>query len=336
MKVGIMSFAHHHGEAYIQNLLAIPQIELLGVADDESSRGQRIAAENGTRYFPTYEGLIEAGPDGVIICSENNKHRPLVELAAAGGSNILCEKPIATTVEDAQAIVDACNRAGVLLMTAFPMRFSTPLVEVKNWIDAGELGEIYCFNATNQGALPKVHREWFADKELAGGGALMDHTVHLLDIMRWYLESEVSEVYAQINHIFHADEVDVETGGLELITFENGTFASIDSSWSRPPYWPSWGGLAFEMITERGAVLVDAFRQNLTIYRQDWQRAGWTYWGSDANQAMVNEFIAAIQDNRQPFVSGYDGLKAVEVVEAAYLSAECGQPLSLPLEKTQT
>ncbi|MGD9092928.1 MAG: Gfo/Idh/MocA family oxidoreductase, partial [Anaerolineales bacterium] len=124
MKIGIMSFAHHHGEAYIQNLAAIPKVDLLGVADEESSRGQRIAAHNGTQYFQAYEDLIAAGPDGVIICSENNKHRPLVELAAAGGAHILCEKPIATTVEDARMIVEACDRAGVLLMTAFPMRFS--------------------------------------------------------------------------------------------------------------------------------------------------------------------------------------------------------------------
>ena len=61
-------------------------------------------------------------------------------------------------------------------------------------------------------------------------------------------------------------------------------------------------------------------------------RAGWAFWGSDANQAMVDEFVAAIKDNRQPKVSGYDGLKAVEVVEAAYRSAESGQPVSLPLE----
>jgi predicted dehydrogenase len=217
-------------------------------------------------------------------------------------------------------------------MTAFPMRFSTPLVEVKNRLDAGDFGAIYCFNAANQGELPSKYREWFVDKTLAGGGALMDHTVHLVDIMRWYLGKEVTEVYAQTNHIFHADEVDVETGGLEMITFDNGAFASIDSSWSRPPYWPAWGGLNFEMVTERGSIFVDAFRQNLVVYRQDWQRAGWSYWGSDANQAMVNEFIAAIRENRQPFVTGYDGLKAVEVVEAAYQSAERGQPVSLPLE----
>lgn len=157
----------------------------------------------------------------------------------------------------------------------------------------------------------------------------MDHTVHLVDIMRWYLGREVSEVYAQTNRIFYADEVQVETGAVELITFENGAFASIDASWSKPAYWPSWGGLTFEMVTERGAVLVDAFRQNLTVYRQDRQRASWIYWGSDANQAMINEFIAAIQDQRQPRVTGYDGLKAVEVVDAVYKSAKLGQPVQI-------
>ena len=331
MKIGILSFAHHHGEAYIQNLRTIPQVELLGVADEDRVRGKQIARENEVHFFQTFENLLDASPDGVIICTENNKHRQLVEMAAQAGVHILCEKPIATTIEDARAIVDACDRAGVLLMTAFPMRFSTPLMEVKNRLDAGDFGEVYCFNSTNQGELPRVHREWFVDKTLAGGGAVMDHTVHLVDIMRWYLGKEVSEVYAQTNQIIHADQVDVETGGLEMITFENGTFATIDSSWSRPFYWPSWGGLAFELITERGAILVDAFRQNLTVYSHAWQRAGWAFWGSDANQAMVNEFITAIQEQRQPCVNGYDGFKAVEVVVAAYTSAERGQPVSLPL-----
>jgi predicted dehydrogenase len=331
MKIGMISFAHHHGEAYIQNLRAIAQLELVGVADEDASRGERMANQYGTRFFRSYQDLLASGLDGVVVCTENSKHRTIVELAAGAGVHILCEKPLATTVEDARSMVNVCQRAGVLLMTAFPMRFSTPLSEVKKSLDAGDFGEIYCFNATNQGELPRVHRRWFVDQELAGGGAVMDHTVHLVDIMRWYLGKEVSEVYAQTNRIFYKDEVEVETGALELITFENGTFASIDASWSRPPYWPTWGGLTFEMVTERGAIVVDAFRQNLTVYRQDRQRASWTYWGSDANQAMINEFVAALREQRQPRVTGYDGLKAVEVVAAAYASAESGQPVRLPL-----
>ena len=238
-------------------------------------------------------------------------------------------KPIATTLADARAEVEACEKGGVLLMTAFPMRFSTPLEEVKQRLDAGDLGSVLCFNATNQGELPKKHRDWFVDPLLAGGGAIMDHTVHLVDIMRWYLGSEISEVYARHNRIFHAGEVEVETGGMVIVTFQNGVFASIDCSWSRPPYWPAWGGLSFEMVTSRGAVIVDAFKQNLTIFSHSIQRPAWAFWGSDANQAMVDEFVAAIREKRPAKVTGEDGLRAVEAALAAYRSAESGQPVKL-------
>jgi predicted dehydrogenase len=134
-------------------------------------------------------------------------------------------------------------------------------------------------------------------------------------------------VYASSNRIFHADEVEVETGGIELLTFRNGVFASIDCSWSRPPYWPTWGGLAFEMVSERGAVLVDGFKQNLTVYSHSMQRPTWQFWGSDMNQAMIAEFIEAIRRGREARVTGVDGLRAVEVTLAAYQSAQSGQPV---------
>jgi len=329
IRIGIMSFAHLHAEAYIQNLRAIPGVEMIGLADDDPQRGEHFARLFGAHRFRSYEELLEAKPDGVIICSENSRHLPLVKLAAEAGAHILCEKPLATTAQDAEEIVRTCRQAGVLLMTAFPMRFSTPLLEVKSRLDGGELGQVYCFNSSNQGELPKKHRAWFVDKALAGGGAIMDHTVHLVDIMRWYLGSEVSEVYAVANRIFHADEGEVETGGMVWVTFENGVFATIDCSWSRPPYWPSWGGLSFEMVTERGAVWVDAFRQNLTVFTHALQRPYWAFWGSDPNQAMIEDFVQAIRAQRPPRVSGEDGLRAVEVVEAAYQSVQSGQPVRL-------
>jgi predicted dehydrogenase len=155
----------------------------------------------------------------------------------------------------------------------------------------------------------------------------MDHTVHLADVLRWYLGSEVVEVYAQTNRIMHADTVAVETGGLLMLTFANGVFATIDCSWSRPPGYPTWGGLALELVTERGALTVDAFRQNLTVYRGG--RAAWDFWGSDANQAMVEEFVAAVREGRPPAVSGLDGLRALEVVLAGYESARTGQPVRI-------
>jgi predicted dehydrogenase len=329
MKIGILSFAHHHAEAYIANLRQIEGVEIAGVADDDEERGRSFARQYDAPYAPSYEALLADAPDGVIVASENSRHRPLVEMAAATGVHVLCEKPLATRLEDAQAMLAACEQAGVILMTAFPMRFSAPLLAVKQQLELGDLGQVHAFNAVNQGELPTAHRDWFVDKELAGGGAIMDHTVHLVDVMRWYLGSDVAEVYAQSNQIFYAGEVAVETGALEMLRFQNGVFATIDASWSRPPYWPTWGGLAFEMVTDRGAVLVDAFSQNLTVYRHDLGRASWLHWGSDANQGMIAEFVAAIREQREPAVTGLDGYRALEVTLAAYQSAASGEPVRL-------
>src|SRR5688572_12496963 len=149
IKIGIFSFAHHHGEAYISNLRRMEGVELIGMADDDLSRGERIAGRTEARFFASYEALFDATPDGVITCTDYNRQRLLVEMAASRGVHVLCEKPIATTLEDARAIVDACDQAGVLLMTAFPMRFSAPLLELKARLNNGDFGEIYCFNATN-------------------------------------------------------------------------------------------------------------------------------------------------------------------------------------------
>lgn len=335
MRLAIMSFAHLHAEGYIHNLRAIPGVDMIGFADEDTERGQHFANRYQARWFRRYEDLIAEKPDGVIICAENARHRPLAEMAAAAGIHVLSEKPLATTLEDAQAMLDACQRGGVRLMTAFPMRFSAPVTQIKSVMAAGTLGRIYGCSATNQGQLPLLHtaypRDWFTDKALAGGGAAMDHTVHVADLLRWYLGCEVVEVYADLHDIFYGSTgVDVETGGLIMLTFENGTFATIDCSWSKPPHYPTWGGLTMEIVGEGGLITLDPFKQVMPLYTQSRERPRWVYWGSDANQAMIDEFVAAIRDNRAPAVTGYDGYKAVEIALAVYRSAESGQPVALP------
>ena len=331
MKIGIMSFAHLHAEAYIHNLRAIPGVEMIGLADEDQARGRHFAGLFDARLYPSYEAMLAEQPDGVLVCSENLNHRPLVELAARAGVHVLSEKPLATTLADARAMIESCRQAGVILMTAFPMRFSAPILEVKTKLADGSLGQIYACNTTNQGQMPIKHRRWFVDKQLAGGGAVMDHTVHLADLLRWYLNSEVVEVYAQTNHILHADTVEVETGGLIMLTFANGVFASIDCSWSKPLNYPTWGGLTMELISERGLTIIDAFSQNLNIYNQRRNSHYWSYWGSDANQGMVDEFVAAIREQRPPAVTGAAGYKALEIALAGYASAAAGRPVTIPL-----
>jgi len=331
IRLGIMSFAHVHAEGYVENVRAIPQAELVGAADDDRVRGDHCARKLGVRLWPTYEELLAQHLHGVIVCAENARHRAVVEMAARAGVHVLCEKPLATTLTDARALVEVCTRAGVSLMIAFPMRFSAPLLEARHALEEGRLGEISCCVATNQGQNPRRHRPWFVEKRLAGGGAMMDHTAHLVDVLRWYLHSEVAEVYAQTTDLLPGGDGEVETGGLILLTFANGVFATIDCSWSRPASYPTWGGLTVELIGARGVMRVDAFRQNLTIYPEASPGVHWRYWGSDANQGMIGEFVSAIQEHRKPAVTGSDGYRALEVIVAAYESAHTGQPVRLAL-----
>lgn len=338
LRIGILSFAHLHAEAYLSNLRNISGVEMIGLADPNLERGRYFADQLKARAFDSYEALLHEKPDAVIVCSENANHRPLVEMAAAAGAHVLCEKPLATTLEDARAIVDVCKQHHVNLMTAFPMRFGASAIEIKRLIEVGKLGTIYGCNSTNQGSLPELHqaenlpflkRNWFVNKQLAGGGAVADHAVHLTDLLRWFLDSEVTEVYATTNQIIANGKVDVETGGVIMLTFANGTFASIDCSWSKPGYYPTWGGLKLELVAEKGLATMDAFKQVMTVYSDRVRRPQWAYWGSDANQGMIEEFVAAIREDRAPAITGEDGLKAVEVVIAAYQSAETGQPVKL-------
>jgi predicted dehydrogenase len=306
---------------------------LVGIADEDAGRGTHFARRFETMLYPSYEALLAQRPDGVLVCSENTRHRPLVEMAAAAGVHVLCEKPLATTLEDARAMIRACQEAGVILMTAFPMRFSAPLLQLKARYESGELGQVYCVNATNQGQAPMEHRRWFVEKALAGGGAMMDHIVHLADIFNWFFGQDVASIYARSNHILQAEKVDVETGGLVMITFSGGLFATIDCSWSKPLNYPTWGGLTMEVISERGLSVVDAFSQNLHVYQQEPAGHHWAYCGSDADQAMVAEFVNAIREQRRPLVTGEDGYFALAVTLAAYESARTGEVVSFHGER---
>jgi predicted dehydrogenase len=330
VRVGIFGAAHHHVDAYVENLRAVGDVEVVGVADHDRSRARTWADAHGVAPFSSYDALLDAGVDAVVVCSETSHHRELAEMAARQGVHVLCEKPLAATAADARAMVTACDERGVALMTAFPMRFSAPVAQVRDMVHAGALGTVYACNGANQGELPTRHRAWFVDRTLAGGGAVMDHTVHLADLLRWYLDREVVEVYAVTNRLLHADRVDVETGGLVMLTFADGVFATIDCSWSRPGSYPTWGGLQLELVGEHGVIAVDAFRQRLELYSDVDTPVRWPGWGSDANQAMIDEFCAAVRERRSPAVTGVDGLRATEIVVAAYESDRTGHPVRLP------
>ncbi|MFZ5992561.1 MAG: Gfo/Idh/MocA family protein [Deinococcota bacterium] len=330
MRIGILSFAHLHAEGYQASLRTLPGVELVGFSHEDAEEGRRFAAEYGLRWYPSHQELLAEGLDGVVVCSENARHRELVEMAAEAKCHVLCEKPIEASLEDAQAMREACERNGVHFMTAFPMRFAPSVQSVRAAIQQGQLGQVYGVNGINHAEIPTAHRAWFADKERAGGGAVMDHVVHLADLLRWYFGAEVTEVYAEVDNLFYPGAVEVDTAGLLLLSLSNGVQASIDCSWSRPPWYPRWGHLKMEVVGERGALVLDAFAQYVTLYARNAPRkVSWVGFGPDPNRGMLEEFVASIRQNRPPLVTWNDGYQALRVALAAYQSTQAQEPVQL-------
>ncbi len=328
VRIGVLSTEHMHAASYIRLLGQMPGVELIGIWDEDQARASAAAERAGTRAVPLVEDLLGM-VDGVVIASTNADHRELTERAAATGVDVLCDKPLAVTVADAEAMVAACDRAGVRLMTAFPMRFSPVIRSLEAAVRSGALGSVVCLEGVNSSRMPDTLAPWFVDPARSGGGALMDHVVHLADLYRWILQDEVVEVYAVANRILRERFDRVETGGLVMLRFARGAFATIDCSWSKPRSYPTWGGLAIDAIGTAGTLRVDAFRQRLAIYGGTGFGVAWPSWGPDEDQGTLDEFVAVVAEGRAPAVSGVDGLRAVEIVAAAYRSIETGAPVRL-------
>jgi predicted dehydrogenase len=326
IRIGILNTAHGHAHSYAACLRAIPGVELVGVADDDAERGRAFAQSFDTRFFDSDQGLLAESLDGAVICSANIHHRALTELAAQHTRHILCEKPIATTLADAQAMIEACDRAGAKLQIAFPVRFSAPVIRLRGLLRSGALGQIYSLKATNHGQMPGG---WFIDPARSGGGAVIDHTVHVIDLLRWFFDAEVSEVYAEVGDSLLHEGLGIDDAGLLSFTLSNGAYGTLDTSWSRPTAFPTWGDVTIEVVAERGWARLDAFKQQLAVYSNRASKAQWVGWGGDMDMGLMHDFVTMIAEGRAPSITGRDGLKALEVALAAYQSAASGEPVRL-------
>lgn len=338
MRVAVLSFAHVHAATYIRLLRDRDGIELI-TADPEAppgdpTRGRSLAERLGAAYTDSWDEVFAQGPDAVVVTSENARHRHLVERAAASGAHVLCEKPLATTETDAQAMIDACADAGVRLMTAYPVRFSPAFTALRRAVADGSLGGLISVHGANNGSNPARSHPWFADPELAGGGALADHTVHIADLVDALLDGEqAAEVYAQANSVLDGGgpAPDVETSGLVTIRYPSGLVTAVDASWSHPPDHPTWGGLAMTCVAEKAIVEFDAFPPLLDGFDSTTGRGRWEAGGADLDAAMLDEFLDAVRTGRRPSPDGEAGLRTLRIVLAAYESLRTGQPVALPV-----
>jgi predicted dehydrogenase len=325
VRVAMLSFAHSHAYAYAAILAQLPDAELVAIADDDATRGRDAAARFGAAFVSDWrQAIARTDIDAVVICSENARHAEMTIASAEAGKHVLCEKPLATTLDDAEAMIAACARAGVQLQTAFPVRFSAPVVAFGEAIRAGQVGTPLAVIARNPGRCPGG---WFVDPALAGGGAVMDHTVHVIDVLRHVFAAEVTEVYAETATRMH--DIAVDDTGLLLFRMSNGLRGSLDTSWSRPSHWPIWGGVEIEVVGDRGALRLDAFNDTLEIAETAGPSYGWQAVEHSGDPEMVAAFIDSVRRGEPVRVTGEDGMRALQVALAAYESARTHEPVAV-------
>lgn len=328
VKVAIISFEHLHAWGYSAALEESSLTDFCAFFEDNPETFARIKEKHpGSKAYQSYEKLLEeSGCEAVIVTSANVRHKEHVIAAAKAGKHVLCEKPIATTMEDAREMIEECRKAGVKLGTAFPVRYSPAVKRARDLIQSKKLGKLLAANTTNHGSMPGG---WFAKKELSGGGAVMDHTVHVTDLLRYMLNQEITKVYATSGNNLHSMEV--EDCGLLMLELSGGAFVTLDSSWSRPSCYPLWGDVKLDFKGTEGNLSVNCFPWLLNLYQNSTNKHTTHPGGDNIDFELVEDFARSIIEDREPLVTGEDGLRALEVTLAAFRSIEEKRPVSLPL-----
>ena len=322
----------------------IPEAEVVAVYARNAEKVKEFAAKHHIgKWYSDVDALInESGCEIVDICLPNFLHADACIKAAKAGKHIIIEKPLAVTLEEADAMIDACKKAGVKLMYAEELCFAPKYERVRHLVKEGAVGEVYMLKQSEKHSGP--HTDWFYDVNLAGGGVLMDMGCHAMEWFRWMLgNAKAKSVYASMSTVYHKERTKGEDNSIVIIEFENGVTAVAENSWAKH------GGMddRSEVHGTGGVIYADLFMGNSAIsyskhgYGYAMEKAdttvGWSFtvFEEAFNQGYPHElqhFVDCVRNNKEPLVTGEDGRVVLEILYAAYASAGQGKKIMLPFK----
>ena len=335
VRVGVVG-AGFMGRSYAQLVRQHPTAELVGVADVDEAAARAAAEPLGIPWFGSGEELIASGrPEALVVATVEDAHRGPCLAALDAGIATLVEKPIATTIDDATAIVTAARRTSTLLMVAHILRFDARYALLREMVAAGQIGEpltVYARRLNGKGAQDRLRGRCSLPIFLG---------VHDYDAVRWILGSEVREVVARSRVGFLADQgYPVEDASWALLTFASGTLAAVEEGWVLPNGHPAGFDQRLEINGTTGRAEVTGTQQGLAMTSD-----GSVVWPDTALWPTVNgrvsgdlerelnHFVACVQTGTPPLVSGEDGLAALRIALAVEEAARTGQPVRLDGEE---
>lgn len=323
---GILGTAGIADRAICPAIAQIDGADLVAVLSRDRSRGEEFARKHGgARVFTDYgELLADAEVDIVYVGSPNALHADQVVAAAAAGKHVFCDKPLATSVADAQRAVEACRVAGVKLGINFQTRYHRFVTEVKQALADGRIGDVVIAEMeVSPGRNPL--RGWRTDPGLAGLGSVNNLGVHAYDLLRYLLDHEVTEVTALLDV---GRREALETVALVLLRFDNGTLAYVNANQAVPDYrsdlvlYGTEGRIIGESVTRPG---LDGQVRILA----DGKESSFETSTRDAFLRAVAAFQRAVIEDTEPDASGLDGLRSVQLTDAIARSAREGKTVRL-------
>ncbi|MDC3412042.1 Gfo/Idh/MocA family oxidoreductase [Aquibacillus sp. 3ASR75-11] len=326
LKIGVIGCGsiatHRHLPEYAQN----KEVEIVAVCDVVEKRAQAAATTFGGTAYTDYKQLLaDSDADAVSVCLPNYLHAPVSIAALEAGKHVLCEKPMATSREEADQMIQAAEKAGKKLMIGHNQRFVASHQKAKELIANGELGRIYSFRTAfghggPEGWSVDGASSWFFKKDEAFIGALGDLGVHKADLIRYILGEEVKEVSAFVESNAKQNS-NVDDNAVCLLRTESGIIGTLVASWA----YVSAEDNSTVIYGEKGVLrLVDDPTYSLIAQYKDGSTVNYELGqiqsndeGGQSNTGVIDHFVESILNNEVPLIDGKQGKRSLEVILAA-------------------
>lgn len=313
------------------------EVEITAVCDIVEERAEEMAKLYGAKAYTDYRDVLANKEIDVIsICLPNYLHASVTIASLNAGKHVLCEKPMATSKEEAEAMIAAGKLNDKKLMIAHNQRFVASHQKAKEIIESGKLGKLYSFSTTFGHPGPEEWsidgaESWFFDKERAFIGAMGDLGVHKADLMR-YLLGEFSEVGAFIE-TNAKQNTEVDDNAVCILRTESGIIGTLTASWA----YVTGGDNSTIIYGENGTLrleadpvysLIEEYRDG-TIINHQLEKIQTNEEGGQSNSSIIDYFVTSILENSEPPIPGEEGMKSLEIILAAIESQETRQIVSI-------